>query len=64
VTEVIRIQNQTLAEFCTTYPDRFVAFASLAMQFPDLAVQQLEEAVKQLGLRGAAVGASVAGEEF
>jgi aminocarboxymuconate-semialdehyde decarboxylase len=64
VTQVIKIQNERLAEFCGRYPDRFVAFASVALQFPDLAVQQLEEGVKKLGLRGAAVGASVAGEEF
>ena len=46
------------------HPDRFVAFASVALQFPDLAVQQLEHAVKKLGLRGAAVGASVGRDEF
>jgi aminocarboxymuconate-semialdehyde decarboxylase len=63
-TQVISIQNEQLAGFCATYPDRFVAFASVALQFPDLAVQQLEHAVRQLGLRGAAVGASVAGDEF
>jgi aminocarboxymuconate-semialdehyde decarboxylase len=63
-TEVIRIQNERLAEFCGAYPDRFVAFASVALQFPDLAVQQLLDGVKRLGLRGAAVGASVAGDEF
>ena len=34
------------------------------LQFPDLAVQQLESAVKKQGLRGAAIGASVAGEDF
>lgn len=62
--QVVRIQNEKLAEFCATYPDRFVAFASVALQFPDLAVQQLVGGVKRLGLRGAAVGASVAGEEF
>ena len=62
--EVIRIQNEKLAEFCATYPDRLVAFASVALQHPGLAVQQLEHGVKKLGLRGAAVGASVAGEEF
>jgi aminocarboxymuconate-semialdehyde decarboxylase len=61
---VIDIQNTKLAEFCAAYPDRFVAFASVALQFPDLAARQLEHAVSQLGLRGAAVGASVAGEEF
>lgn len=62
--EIVRIQNEGLAEFCGRHPDRFVAFASVALQFPDLAVQQLEHAVKKLGLRGAAVGASVAGAEF
>jgi aminocarboxymuconate-semialdehyde decarboxylase len=61
---VIDVQNTRLAEFCAAYPERFVAFASVSLQFPDLAVQQLERAVTQLGLRGAAVGASVAGEEF
>jgi aminocarboxymuconate-semialdehyde decarboxylase len=64
VTQVIKIQNEALAGFCAAYPDRFVAFASVALQFPDLAVQQLVDAVKKLGLRGAAVGASVAGDEF
>ena len=64
VTQVIKIQNERLAEFCAKYPDRFVAFASVALQFPDLAVAQLVEAVKKLGLRGAAVGASCAGAEF
>jgi len=64
VTRVIKIQNERLAEFCARYPDRFVAFASVALQFPDLAVQQLVDGVKKLGLRGAAVGASVADDEF
>lgn len=62
--QVVRLQNERLAEFCGTYPDRFVAFASVALQYPELAVQQLVDGVKKLGLRGAAVGASVAGEEF
>ncbi len=64
VTKVIQLQNEKLAEFCGKYSDRFVAYASLALQYPDLAVQQLEEGVKKYGLRGAAIGGSVAGEEF
>jgi aminocarboxymuconate-semialdehyde decarboxylase len=64
VSQVIKIQNEALAGFCEKYPDRFVAFASVALQFPDLAVQQLVDGMKNLGLRGAAVGASVAGAEF
>src|SRR6202034_122024 len=42
-TQLIRIQNEKLAELCAAHPDRFVAFASVALQFPDLAAQQLEE---------------------
>src|SRR6185436_3632247 len=62
--EVCKVQNDRLAEMCGKYPERLVAFASVALQFPDLAVQQLEHGVKKLGLRGAAVGASCAGDEF
>jgi predicted TIM-barrel fold metal-dependent hydrolase len=62
--EVIRIQNEKLAEIAASKPDRFVAFASLSLQHPDLAVQQLELAVKKQGLRGAAIGGSVGDMEF
>lgn len=62
--EIVRVQNEKLAELCASHRDRFAAFASLALQFPDLAVEQLETAVKKQGLRGAAIGGSVAGEEF
>jgi aminocarboxymuconate-semialdehyde decarboxylase len=62
--QIVKLQNEKLAELCAAHPDRFAAFASLALQYPDLAVTQLEEAVKKLGLRGAAIGGSVAGEDF
>jgi aminocarboxymuconate-semialdehyde decarboxylase len=62
--ELVRIQNETLAEFCAANPERFVAFASVALQHPDLAAEQLEEGVKKYGLRGAGVGGSVNGEEL
>ena len=62
--ELIRIQNTKLAEICAANPDRFVAFASVALQFPDLAAEQLEEGVKKYGLRGAGIGGSVNGEEL
>jgi aminocarboxymuconate-semialdehyde decarboxylase len=62
--KLIKIQNEKLAELCGAHPERFVAFASVALQHPDLAIQQLEYGIKKLGMRGVAVGASVAGEEF
>ena len=64
VSAIVNIHNQKLAELCASHPDRLAAFGSLALQFPDLAVQQLEDAVRKYGLRGVAVGASVAGAEF
>ncbi|HEX5317644.1 MAG TPA: amidohydrolase family protein, partial [Stellaceae bacterium] len=62
--ELIRIQNETLVQFCSTHPDRFVAFATASLQFPDLAAQQVEHAVKSLGMRGVGVAGSVAGQEL
>src|SRR2546427_7481853 len=61
---LIKIQNEKLAAACAANPDRFVAFASVALQHPDLAAEQLEEGVKKYGLRGAGVGGSVNGEEL
>jgi predicted TIM-barrel fold metal-dependent hydrolase len=63
-TKLIKIQNEGLAALCAAHPDRFVAFASVALQFPDLAAQQLEEGVKKLGLRGAAIAGHVNGDEL
>jgi predicted TIM-barrel fold metal-dependent hydrolase len=62
--QIVKVQNEKLAELCASRPDRFAAFASLALQYPDLAVQQLETAMKTQGLRGAAIGGSVLGEDF
>src|SRR5882762_8664254 len=38
--EIVKIQNEKLAELCASKPDRFAAFASLTLQAPDLAVQE------------------------
>lgn len=61
---ICHINNKNLAELCAKNSQHFAGFASLAMQFPDLAVEQLEEAVKQYGLVGAAIGGSVLGDDF
>jgi aminocarboxymuconate-semialdehyde decarboxylase len=61
---IVKVNNDKLAELCASRPDRFTAFASLSLQFPDLAVQQLETAVTKQGLRGAAIGGSVMGTDF
>lgn len=62
--KIVQINNEKLAELCASHPDRFAAFASLSLQHPDLAVKELEDAVKKKGLKGAAVGANVNGTDF
>ncbi len=62
--QIIKIQNEKLAEACAANPERFVAFAAVALQHPNLAAEQLEEGVKKYGLRGTAIGGSVNGEEL
>jgi len=61
-TKIVQVQDEGLSKWCAAHPDRFVAFTSPALQFPDLAAQQAEHAVKELGMRGVAVGGHVAGE--
>ena len=58
------LQNQKTAEWVAKYPDRFVGMTTVALQYPDLAAQQLEEGVKKMGMRGAPIGGSVEGQEL
>lgn len=62
--DLVRLQNEKIAEAVAARPDRFVGMATLALQHPDLAAEQLEHAVRTLGLRGAAIGGSVEGQEL
>jgi aminocarboxymuconate-semialdehyde decarboxylase len=41
-----------------------VDFATVALQYPDLAAEQLEYGIKRLGLCGVSIGGSVNGEEL
>jgi aminocarboxymuconate-semialdehyde decarboxylase len=63
-TQVIQVQNEALGAFCAAHADRFAALASVALQYPELAAEQLEQAMKRMGLRGAAIGGSVGGQEL
>jgi aminocarboxymuconate-semialdehyde decarboxylase len=62
--EIVRVHDEALAAWCAAHPGRFVALTSVALQYPDLAVEQLEYAVTRLGFRGASVGGHVEGEEL
>jgi len=58
---ITRVQDEGLAEWCEKYPDRFVALSTVSLQHPELAAEQLEHAVLNLGLRGASIGGHVNG---
>jgi aminocarboxymuconate-semialdehyde decarboxylase len=60
--KIVKVHDENLAAWCRDHSGRFLAFTSVALQYPDLAAEQLEDAVKNLGACGAAVGGHVAGE--
>ncbi len=60
---IVKIHDEGLAAWCDTHPDRFVGLTSVALQYPDLAAEQLDHAVNELGLRGASIGGHVDGEQ-
>ena len=62
-TDLVQLQNEKIAQWVARHPTRFVGMATVALQHPELAADQLEQAVKKLGLRGAAIGGSVEGQE-
>jgi aminocarboxymuconate-semialdehyde decarboxylase len=59
---VCNAQNEGLAQWVKKYPDRFVAMASVPLQFPDLAAEIMQDAVTRLGARGVTMGGHVNGE--
>jgi aminocarboxymuconate-semialdehyde decarboxylase len=61
---IFDVQSQKLAEMCKAIPGRFMGYTPVALQFPELAAEQLEHGMKDLGLIGAAIGGSVEGEEI
>jgi aminocarboxymuconate-semialdehyde decarboxylase len=60
--KIVKLQDEKVAEWCAGHPDRYVAMSAVALQFPDLAAEQLEHAVKNLKMRGASIGGHVEGE--
>jgi aminocarboxymuconate-semialdehyde decarboxylase len=53
--------NEGIANLVATHPDRFVGLGSVPLQNPEMAVAELEYAVKKLGLRGVEINTNVNG---
>ena len=53
--ELARQANDVLAQEVAKRPDRFVGVAALPMQDPEIATQELQRCIKDLGFKGALV---------
>jgi aminocarboxymuconate-semialdehyde decarboxylase len=60
--ELSRLVNDEFARLVNKHPDRFIAFASLPMQAPDLALDELRRVVDDLGLKGVMLYSNVNGK--
>jgi aminocarboxymuconate-semialdehyde decarboxylase len=57
--DLSRFLNDHIAEVVREHPNRFVGLGTIPLQEVDLAAQELERCVTQLGLRGAEIGTHV-----
>lgn len=57
--DLSRRLNDHIANVVRAHPRRFAGLATIPLQDPDLAAQELERCVRELGLRGAQVGTHV-----
>jgi aminocarboxymuconate-semialdehyde decarboxylase len=59
-----RIQNEQIAKLVSQHPDRFLGLATLPMQAPQQAADELRHAVRALGHAGAMIGSNVVGKNL
>jgi aminocarboxymuconate-semialdehyde decarboxylase len=62
--QLATLVNDTMAEANRAHPDRFVFLATLPMQDPEAAVNEVNRVVTQLGCRGIYLGTNVRGKEL
>ena len=58
------LQNDQIAKLVKAHPDRFMGIATLPMQAPERAAEELTRAVTKLGMRGAMIGSNIAGKNL
>ena len=56
---ISRYLNDHIAETVNDFPDHFFGIGTIPMQSPDLAIQELERLVKDLGLNGIQIGSHI-----
>ncbi|HWP43838.1 MAG TPA: amidohydrolase family protein [Blastocatellia bacterium] len=59
--EVARMVNDSYAELISAHPERFKGFASIPMDSPDQAIEELHRAIDQLKMNGAILLSNIRG---
>ena len=59
--ELSRIQNDFIASVVKEKPDRFIGLGTVPLQDVDIAIEEMDRAVNQLGLKGLQIGSNVNG---
>jgi aminocarboxymuconate-semialdehyde decarboxylase len=62
--KLTRTVNEGIAELCARRPDRLVGLGVVGLHHPELAVRELEYAVRVLGLQGVEISTSAGGREL
>jgi aminocarboxymuconate-semialdehyde decarboxylase len=58
------LQNDQIAKLVKAHPERFIGVATLPIQAPQRAADELARAVRSLGLRGAMIGSNALGKNL
>jgi aminocarboxymuconate-semialdehyde decarboxylase len=58
------LQNEQIGKLVAAHPDRFMGIATLPMQAPEKAAEELRRAMRTLGLCGAQIGSNVNGKNL
>ena len=58
------IQNDQMAKHIAAHPDRFMAIATLPMQAPEKAADELKRAMTKLGLKGSMFASNIMGKNL
>lgn len=62
--QVARSINDAMARICKTHSDRFIGLASLPMRSPQAALDELDRAIGELGMKGVVIGSNIDGMQL
>jgi aminocarboxymuconate-semialdehyde decarboxylase len=62
--QIVDAANTLIADMCRDHPSKFVGLCLVALQFPELAARQLEDAMGSMGMRGVEIGTYVNGMDL